>query len=296
MITAGLKEFLLLSQTANPPIDAQTNYVWILSSRHGIDEDHVNCPVNSENYTPLAQSDEEQCDIKDGFERIKKALLIGQAVTAKRAKKSITDLLASDYERFAPLIIYNGWPKDNASFHKALNHLATLGLVPYPASKVLIFNMPAVEPHTGGQFTSLANCNDPRLSKMKEGHCNLSIVTSAYHVPRVRRLLTSTKYPNPDLVNAKIAIHAIDRQFKRPCAKRDKEGESVRLINYFRDGKIGAPGNCAWYNERSLASWTPLLWSKRPWLAEQKPIEPAYNPTREEIIRKYDLHLSRSKP
>lgn len=288
-ITAGLKEFNLIYDTTNPPLDIGTDYIWILSSRHGIDEEHVNCSKHSENYVPLSQTSQQECDTKDGFERIKLALSMGQKITAKRAHKAIGDLTATDYEQHAPIVLYNGWPKDNDSFIKAIPSLSVKGLPPYPASKIVIFDMPPHQPHTGGQFTSLVNLKDPRLQKMKVSPCNVSIVTSAYHIPRVRRLLTSNKYPNLFQQGSKIAMHGIDRTFERNCAKRDLEGESARLIKYFNEGQIGQPGRCAWYNEKSLLSWKPILSFQRTWPFPQQ--TSAHTPSRESVIDRYSLIL-----
>ncbi|MBN9288225.1 MAG: hypothetical protein BGO43_09730 [Gammaproteobacteria bacterium 39-13] len=262
----GEEEFHLIQQTRNPPVKQQTSYIWILSSRHDIYGEHVNCPKKSQNFTPFALKDAEEteaCDINDDYERIKAALLIGQKVTALRCGKKINELCVIDYEQHAPLIIYNGWPEQNASFRSVLdkNEFSSLGLSSYPASKFMIFDMPEEQQHTGGQFSSLAKMveTDPQLKNLKNEKSEVTIVTSAYHLPRVRRLFDSKYFKNPfNLQTTQISFYGVDRLFNRPCAQRDLLGELKRLKEYSEINHIGAPIQGDWYNVKSLQAWTPL--------------------------------------
>lgn len=262
----GEEEFHLIKQTANPPTPKETSFVWILSSRHDVNGEHINCAKKSKNFTPgpttANAQDTEICDVDDDFERIKAALEVGQTVTAALAQKSITALSPSDYEKYAPAIIYNGWPEQNASLRSVLeeNELSLLKKIPYPRSKFLIFDMPEQQQHTGGQFTSLAKLaeTDPRLQKLKGDNCHVTIVTSAYHIPRVRRLFNSKEFKNPFSLETKITLHGVDRTYDRPCAFRDLQGELTRLKKYAEIGHIGAPAASNWYDVKSLQAWTPL--------------------------------------
>lgn len=257
------EEFNLIRKTKNPTVPNATSYIWILSSRHTVTKKHNNCPVSSVAYQVKSDHPEAMaCDVEDDYMRIKTALEIAQELTAKRAKKIEAELTKEDYKTHGPYIIYNGTPMQNVELTDAVNSekaLLALSLPDYPSSKFVIFEMPADQMHTGGQFSSLAalKTEDPRLLDLAKKNVDITIVTSAYHLPRARRYFNSKKFANP-LRDAHVTFIVNDRTFQRPCAVRDREGEIERINVYAQRGDIGEPVFGDWYDIASLKGWTPL--------------------------------------
>lgn len=259
----GAEEFHLIFKSKNPSPPANTRAIWILSSRHGIEQQHINCAVKSVNYKPQANASEDavQCDVKDDYLRIKAAFEVG------------LKLLNKDPEN-VPMIIYNGLPEQNESFRKVLKEgLSSVGLPSYPLEKIILLDLLEDEYHTPGQFKSMVRecASNPLLSVLNEPGVNVTIVTSAYHGPRTRRLFNSQKVPTP-LPYANISFHLIDRAFGRDCIRRDLEGELNRIEGYLALGDIGEPRSLEWF--ASPAAWTPLR---------------EYSACTQNIIKKYDL-------
>lgn len=256
--------FNLINQTKNPPISDNTNAIWIFSARHDINQAHVNCNVNPVNFQSLASAQSiDQCDIKDDYLRIKAGLELGAKLTAKRAGKSVASLCPEDYELHAPWIIYNGSPVQNKAFHEALqNGLSTLSLPDYAAAKVVILPLAQDKMHTGGQFDGLAEQIkvDSRLQPLEGDGADVLCISSAFHLRRIQRLFNSKKFSCPFSPNANITLWGIDRNFQRPCAPEDVEGELKRITRYFETGDIGEPKveKVNWYALPSLRRWTPL--------------------------------------
>lgn len=247
----GAEEFHLISKTKNSPVPKATECIWILSSRHDIEKQHVNCPKNSINYKPCSTSDIEldECDVEDDFLRIQAALEIGAKLLAKK-----------EDPKHAPLIVYNGLPAQNASFRKILEGegLKSVGLPEYPLSKILILDLDPDHYHTPGQFQSMAKecTSHPLLKNVNKPEAKITIVTSAYHGPRVRRLFDSKIVDQP-FPRAQVTLHLIDREFKRPCIMRDLEGELNRIETYLGNGHIGEPRPANWFMA-NVNCWTPL--------------------------------------
>lgn len=87
---------------------------------------------------------------------------------------------------------------------------------------------------------------------------HVTVVSSAYHISRLRRLFNSKVFLNPFSPETRITFAGVDRLYQRPCAERDCEGESSRITTYFKKGDIGTPLPSDWYNVASLKKWTPL--------------------------------------
>lgn len=254
----GEEEYHLMYQTRNPLIPGDTEFIWVLSSRHDIFQRHLNCSQQSVNF-PVQDGKNHQCDIADDFKRIEGAFTLGKQLFLKRRKE-----FQSDDNELYPLIIYNGWPEQNTSFREAIKAgLKSLDLIDYPASRILIIDLAdSKDIHTGTQFNNLAEKikTEPLLEKLKQGKNSIAIVTSAYHIPRVRRYFSSPIYTNPFSQETKITFHAIDRKFMRPCARADLKGELQRISKYQEAGFIGKEGVGNWFDARalSLRKWTPL--------------------------------------
>lgn len=263
-MSPGAEELHLINQTANATPAKETQFIWVLSARHTITKEHNNCPVQSINYVANADisvNETKTCDEEDDFQRMKYGLEIAQQIVAKRARKSIEELVGSDYEQHAPSIIYNGSPVQNKALHQVIHEgLKSKGLPYYPASKFIIFELAPKEIHTGGQLNALAILkeSDERLSALNQPVANVTIVSSAYHIPRVRRLFDSKKFKNPFRSDAILTFAGIDRAYQRPCAQDDCKGEKDRIKNYTQSGDIGKPTKSNWYDLSSLKNWTPL--------------------------------------
>lgn len=276
--TPGAEEFNLIQQTQNPIIPDDTAYIWVLTSRHTILKRCINCPQNPAMYIVNKHApDAIKCDVDDDFVRFQTALKIGQKITAKKANKNIHALTIEDYEKHAPYIIYNGLDEQNEDLIEVLNRrnvqsnqangLINLGLPNYPVSKFIIFGLPKELRHTGGQFHLLADFlqkekqkkeHNPKLVEIYKKNVSVVIVSSAYHMPRIRRYFNSSKYDNP-LPHARITLYMTDREFERPCITRDCIGEMEKLVSYANQGFIGEPITSSnWYNMVSLQQWTPL--------------------------------------
>lgn len=260
------EEFNFIEQTQNPPVPLKTAFIWILSSRHTVTGTHINCPVKPAVYQ-VSQSHQEAmtCDVNDDFERIRTGLKVAQAITAKKANKNKSSLTKEDYEQYGPCIIYNGLPDQNRDLlqlFSAENNVLDYSILPhYPSSKFIIFELPANQMHTGGQFNSLISLKlsgvDKRLDALFVPNIPVTIVTSAYHAPRTKCYLT-TKAFKKTFPNPRVIFFVSDRAFQRPCVDRDCEGEIKRIKDYTEKGDIGEPVASNWYDIASLRNWTPL--------------------------------------
>lgn len=219
----NMNEFDTIANTDNPEIPLSTKYVWILGGRHTVRLRHINCVQSSINYDPKGNNG---CDVGDDYARIQ----AGLNITSKLPTK--------------PYIIYNGFPEQNADLESILDNLSEYNLPDYPRDRFIIFDMPPNMAHTGGQFHSLATYNDIRLKDLTTS--TVVIVTSAYHIPRVRRLINSTVFKSPFTDQTTLIFYGIDRTFQRPYAKQDIEGEIDRIKRYTQMGHIGLPGPGFW--------------------------------------------------
>jgi hypothetical protein len=260
------EEFNLIEQTQNPPVPPETNYIWILSSRHTVSRKHINCPIQPAVYQ-ITQTDHPEamaCDVGDDYERIRIALELAQKLTAQRAQKNIDKLTQKDYQKHGPYIIYNGLPKQNTELKRVIgskNGLINLSLPKYPKSKFILLPLHKDQMHTGGQLNSLALAisqrKDKRLLGLSVDKVHVTIDTSAYHLARTRRYFNSKTFQNP-LPHARITFVVSDRKFQRPCIERDCKGEITRIENYTKTKDIGEPVASNWYDIASLKNWTPL--------------------------------------
>jgi hypothetical protein len=224
-------EFIKIRDSKNPKINNETQFIWVLSSRHTVNLDHINCVQVSQNfipnpYDPTDYMCEKECDIEDDLVRLNTAIKIGKKI------------------KNHPYIIYNGWPDQNKQLKSAIYNKNSL-LDFYPAEKFIIFEMPELYQNTLGQFMSFQNeinTNDI-LKPLKLSKTHLLIVTSAYHGPRVRRYFNSPVYG--EFLNhlENITFYLIDRKGIRPCAQRDIDGEKKRIKLYTEKGWLGLPKN-----------------------------------------------------
>lgn len=251
-----VQEFEKIMNSKNPKIAIETQFIWVLSSRHTVNLEHLNCVKVSQNFTPNpydANDDmgEKECDVEDDLLRINTAINIANKIIKRREKKNI--------KNHPPYIIYNGWPKQNIELKDSLNcsenpkdfeqsiiskdnlNLQTSNVNTYPKENFIIFEMPELYPNTIGQFMSFQeeiNTND-LLKDLRDNSENLLIVTSAYHAPRVLRYFNTPAHG--ELLNhlENITLHLIDREGKRPCFERDVKGEKNRIKLYTEKGWLG---------------------------------------------------------
>lgn len=220
-------EFYSLQLETNAPPHPDCTLLWVLSSRHTVLRRHLNCATASINYTPQSES---VCDTKDDYDRVCEAIRLGTALVQERSGRSTP--LKCDFEKHAPLLVYNGWPQQCEDFERALSKHQ---LPYYPRSRVILFHMPQEMQHTGGQFVSMEAYVNTHLPHVL--HTPWTIVTSAYHAPRVTRYFTSKHYGCPLLTQRPYCtLHLLDRSFARVGAWIDVQGEMSRIAEYTAKG------------------------------------------------------------
>ena len=126
----------------NPEVDANLNYVWILSGRYTYKQTNSGSAAQNANGV----------DVNDGYNRIRLGIKIARKATAKKLGKPEKSLTLEDIRNHGPMILFNGGPEDNEVLEKAL---AEGEITDYPKEKFNIFSLPKEQVHTGGQFKTL---------------------------------------------------------------------------------------------------------------------------------------------
>jgi hypothetical protein len=197
----------------NPTVKADINYVFVLSGRgsylkNAVDNPHIN-------------------DKEDDYQRMRLGIEIARKITAlKASKRKISN---DDIIRHGPIIIYNGRPKHNQDLKVALfeKNLIT----DYPASKFLILDLPHDQLNSKGHFISLAQNVD-----LNNKH--IAIVTSAFHFPRIGRMLSENEPFNYFGKNVTIYAYLYDRAFKAPGILVDIYDEAQKIPTYVAKGDL----------------------------------------------------------
>lgn len=232
--------------------NSKAELFWILSSRHDAEKRHINCAIKSKqfNIIPVGLEisgeipDVNKCDIEDDYIRIIGAFNIARKQVAKQLNKPEAELTRRELQKYAPIIVYNGFEEQNLALKRVLSEPDAHNFPIYPSNKVLIFDMPHDNQNTAGQFISFY---EKRKTGVLNTVKNVTIVTSGYHVPRVESLMCSEKYPKPFLDGVNYNFYVIDPDFERSCAVRDVIGEMLRLYHYANQGYITIPDKSKTY-------------------------------------------------
>lgn len=297
--------FHLIAQTQNPRIPLGSQYFFVLSSRHNVFREHVNCVVSAHNFP---NDGNPQCDRDDDFKRMEAAIIQARHLALKRAQVSAQKkqcpiphcLSDSILNEQGPYIIYNGFKEQNAALRqgikepKRFTQKGQKGYPQYPLNKFIILDMPHHKDlhNTIGQFISLhahikrlasdhmaltldptlnSHPLEPRLAPLMQRDATLVIFTGFYHAPRVSRMFSTPVHGENLAFIPKILFHLIDRNTMPPRWQADEKGERDRLARYPQKGWLGPPRSVHFYDLQSLKHWTPL----KAYQHRQNPLEHA---------------------
>ena len=210
--------------TENPTIIPDIDLVYVLSGRStvlGADADGL----------------KRACDPLDDLERLREGIRIATIINSLRANKRVDELHVEDY--LIP-IFYNGRTIHNKDLEEALQ----CDLLPYYPKELFIID-PIKPENTIGQIQSFANY----LSS--HHHKNVAIVSSAYHLPRVARMIALdspqvtnenslddlmtnplAKSSDSPLSALKLFLYGIHKHEKRPGIQYDLIGEQDAMQRY----------------------------------------------------------------
>jgi len=199
-----------LHECKNADVDSSIKYVWVLAGRSSYLKEPVDGP--------------DMKDLEDDYNRLELGIAVAREVVAKLSNKSmITD---EDIQQYGPQIIYNGRPKHNADFIRALEKGL---LTSYPANKFTILDLDPKEWNSRGQFMSLKK-------EVPISDTSVAIVTHAYHFSRVARMIDSQWRPFGP--NTEVFFYLVDRELTAPGIKDDLIGEIKRIPIYTAKGDL----------------------------------------------------------
>jgi hypothetical protein len=203
-----IKEIREIASCSNPKVTANTNYVLVLSGRASYLKNPIDRP--------------DIIDQEDDYHRMNLGIDVARKITALRLTKDEKELTNHDMEKSGPTIIYNGRAEHNKDFNKALeNDLITN----YPHSKFLILDLPPDQLNSKGHFISIKQ-------KLDLSDQELAIVTSAFHFPRIGRMISDQEPFNYFGSNVKIYAYLYDREFIAPGTIQDLVEESCKIPVY----------------------------------------------------------------
>lgn len=196
--------------TPNPTIIPVIDLVYVLSGRStalGADADKLDRPF----------------DLFDDIERMREGVRIATQVNALRAHKKPNELTS---EEWVTPILYNGRAIHNRHLKEALEQ----GLIAYPKELFIILD---INPeNTIGQIQSF------KKYLTESQHKNVAVVSSAYHVPRVARIIGNESpqvYGEEDdstLSELNLFLFGVHKQDKRNGIANDLQGEYRAMRSY----------------------------------------------------------------
>jgi hypothetical protein len=211
---AFVQEIRSIASHDNPKVSPDVNYVFVLSGRGS----YLKRPVDRPDIA----------DREDDYNRMRLGINIARTITAFRLGKEVKDVTNAEIASSGPIIIYNGRPKHNEDFKKAL---ADKVITDYPPTKFLVLDLPPDQLNSKGHFLSIKQNLD--LSNQE-----LAIVTSAFHFPRIGRMLSNQGKFNYFGSNVKIYAYLYDREFKAPGTIQDLMDEAQKIPAYIAKGDL----------------------------------------------------------
>jgi hypothetical protein len=226
-----LKEIIEIASTQNPPISRDINYILVLSGRGSYLKNPIDHP--------------DVIDKDDDYNRMRLGISVARKVAALRLGKSVNSITMEDFRNHGPTVIYNGRPKHNEDFKKAIKN----GLITdYPNDKFIILDLPQDQLNSKGHFISVQKHTD--LSNQ-----TIAIVTNAFHFPRIGRMIANEAPFNYFGNDVKIIAYLNDREFKAPGIEKDLVGEAERIPIYIEKGDLKVSINPAiiYKGEKNIA-------------------------------------------
>lgn len=162
-------EYLLL-HNQHPPIHTNTDAVWVFSGPGTF-------------LKALEQGEESMTRWMDRY-RILYGLSIVKQITAKKLKKSLSEITQKDILESGPFFIYNGTKEENEDIRKALRQDLSI----LPMEKVILIDKVISEKSIQPIENTLDQVKSfPKELIGKEITSRIAIVSHAPHIPRILR-------------------------------------------------------------------------------------------------------------
>ena len=116
-------------------------------------------------------------------DRLLTAFVLSKRVAALRSRKKIKELTRKDIFRLAPSVYYNGTDEQNKDLDSLSHDRRWEQKYNFPAEKIKISPALGIQ-HTGNQFKTFPK-------KLVNDNRKIVLVTSLYHLPRVKRYFGS---------------------------------------------------------------------------------------------------------
>jgi hypothetical protein len=198
------------------------------NSKKELDIDYILVLPGRNSYLKVAIEETKIKDLEDDYNRVNYAINLAKDIAASKKKISINQLNIEDLKIYGPPIIYSGTKEHNFAIKFSFGNKL---INDFPADKFILFNANYNPIEDKAYLQSIKN--EINLSNKK-----VAIITHAYSLPRIARMLDNE--PPYDFMgkNSKIIFFVVDQKFNSPGALENLINEATKIDLYSRTQQI----------------------------------------------------------